>query len=91
MEEALQRVDAKTMFVADPKRSKSCYEAVFDRPPVYEDATSVAFRLENLIVNLLVASAATELVSPADVADSDGHIWEVAQDLPPQGKGGSGE
>jgi catechol 2,3-dioxygenase-like lactoylglutathione lyase family enzyme len=130
MSQPLKQVDAVTLFVEDPQRSKPFYERVLGRPPVFEDASSVAFRLDNVIVNLLQASEAPELIAPAPVAaggtgarfqltvgvedadavcaalaehgitllngpvdrpwglrtacfaDPDGHVWEVAQDLP---------
>jgi len=126
-------VSAITLFVADPKRSRAFYEGLFERPPIHEDPESVAFRFENVILNLLVARAGRELIEPAPVAeeataarfqltirvddadaacaalathgvellngpidrpwgvrtaafaDPDGHMWEIAQALPPAG------
>jgi len=66
--ESLKSVGAITMFVDDPKRSKEFYERVFEVSPVFEDDNSVAFEFENLIVNLLVERAATELIEPTPVA-----------------------
>jgi catechol 2,3-dioxygenase-like lactoylglutathione lyase family enzyme len=66
--ESLKSVGAITMFVDDPKRSKEFYARVFEAPTVYEDDDSVAFEFENLIVNLLRAPAAHELIGPATVA-----------------------
>src|ERR1700733_2882978 len=60
-----------TLFVEDPKRSKSFYEGVFDLSPIYEDENSVVFRFENMLVNLLEAPAARELIDPAEVAAQD--------------------
>jgi lactoylglutathione lyase len=85
-------------------------------PVIYEDENSAVVRFENMIVNLLVRSAAHELIAPGAVAtqdaavcaalatrgvtllngpmnrewgmrtacfaDPDGHIWEIAQQLP---------
>jgi lactoylglutathione lyase len=68
---SLNRVDAITMFIEDVQRSKSFYEQVFDVQAIHEDDDSVAFRLENMIVNLLKADAATELIEPATVGDRD--------------------
>jgi catechol 2,3-dioxygenase-like lactoylglutathione lyase family enzyme len=59
------------MFVDDPRRSKTFYEGVFDLSPVYEDESAVAFQFENLIVNLLAAPAARELIDPASVAGAE--------------------
>jgi catechol 2,3-dioxygenase-like lactoylglutathione lyase family enzyme len=64
----LKGVGAITLFVDDPQRSKAFYERAFDLPPVYEDANSVMFELENLIVNLLDGTQAHGLVAPAAVA-----------------------
>ena len=130
---SLQSVGAITLFVDDPKQSKSFYEGVFQTPVLFEDDDSVAFRFENTIVNLLARPAALSLIEPAAVAnggpgasfqltiwvddadetcaeldrrgvrllngpmnrewgvrtatftDPDGHIWEVAAQLPEQG------
>ena len=133
MTTSLKNVGAITMFVEDPQRSKSFYEAVFGLPVLFEDDDSAAFRFENMIVNLLRTSAAHDLIDPGTVADAgsgsrfqltievedadavcaelesrgvtllngpinrewgvrtasftdpDGHIWEVAQNLPEAG------
>ena len=130
MSESLNSVGAITMFVEDRQRSKSFYEQVFDVAAINEDDQSVAFKFENLIVNLLQVGAANELIGPAPVGgreagsrfqltiwvedvdavcaelesrgitllngpmnrewglrtasftDPDGHIWEVAADIP---------
>lgn len=60
-------VGAITLFVADLARAKEFYARAFELPPLFEDAESVAFRFENLLVNLLVESAAPELIAPASV------------------------
>jgi len=65
---SLKRVGAITLFVDDPQRSKAFYGRAFDLPPVYEDAHSVVFELENLVVNLLDRVQAPGLVAPAPVA-----------------------
>ena len=130
MSESLNSVGAITMFVEDRQRSKSFYEKVFDVAAIHEDEDAVAFKFENMIVNLLELRAADDLIDPASVArgeagsrfqltiwvedvdavcaelesrgitllngpmnrewgvrttsftDPDGHIWEVAQELP---------
>lgn len=63
----MKSVSAITLFVEDPQRSKAFYGKAFGLTPVFEDGDSVAFRFENLIVNLLAVSAAPELISPASV------------------------
>lgn len=69
MSMSLKSVGAITLFVEDPQRSKAFYQNVFDTPVVYEDESAVAFKFENMIVNLLAASAAHELIDPGTVAD----------------------
>jgi catechol 2,3-dioxygenase-like lactoylglutathione lyase family enzyme len=60
-------VDAITLFVEDRLRSKEFYERALGREAIHEDEDSVAFRLDNLVLNLLVERAAHELVEPAPV------------------------
>jgi lactoylglutathione lyase len=127
---SLNSVGAITLFVEDPKRSKSFYADVFGASMIFEDTDSAALKFENLILNVLRASEAGELIHPAAVAgheagarcqltiwvkdadaacseleargvkllngpmdrqwgvrtaafaDPDGHIWEIAQQLP---------
>jgi catechol 2,3-dioxygenase-like lactoylglutathione lyase family enzyme len=69
--ESLNRVGAITMFVADRDRAKLFYEKAFDAESVYEDEHSIAFKFEDMIVNLLVASEAPGLIGPAVVAGQD--------------------
>jgi lactoylglutathione lyase len=69
--ESLNSVGAITMFVADRDRAKSFYEKAFDAESVYEDGHSIAFKFKNMIVNLLVASEAHDLIGPAVVAGQD--------------------
>jgi hypothetical protein len=62
-------VAAITLFIADRERSQAFYARAFDDEPIFEDDNSVVFRLENLVLNLLVRSSAFELIEPAAVAD----------------------
>ena len=71
MGEFLQSVGAITMFVEDRARAKAFYELVFDVSILNEDDVSVAFKFENVIVNLLETGAAPELIEPAPVATAD--------------------
>ena len=71
MSESLDNIGAITMFVADRDRAKSFYEKAFDAKSVYEDEQSVAFKFQNMIVNLLVDSEAPGLIGPAVVAPQD--------------------
>ena len=61
------KLGAITLFVEDLARAKEFYGRAFDRSPVFEDAESAAFRLDNAILNLLVSTAAGELITPAPV------------------------
>jgi lactoylglutathione lyase len=127
---SLNSVGAITLFVEDPQRSRSFYADVFGASMIFEDNDSAAFEFENLILNVLRAAEAGELIDPAAVAgqeagsrfqltiwvkdadaacaeleargvkllngpmdrewgvrtaafaDPDGHIWEIAQQLP---------
>ena len=71
MGESLKSVGAITMFVEDRDRSKAFYERVFDVSILNEDDVSIAFKFDNLIVNLLEASGAPELIEPAPVATAE--------------------
>lgn len=71
MSPSLQSVGAITLFVEDTQRSKSFYADVFELPVLFEDENSVAFRFENMIVNLLKTPAAHDLIGPAAVAGAE--------------------
>lgn len=58
-------VGAMTLFVTDKGRAREFYARAFAVEPLFEDDTSVAFRFENTIVNLVVEPA--ELIEPAPV------------------------
>lgn len=130
MSTSLKSVGAITLFVEDPQRSKTFYQDVFDVSAIYEDEDAATLKFENMLVNLLKAPAARDLIDPGTVAsreagsrfqltiwvddadavcaelttrgvgllngpinrewgvrtasftDPDGHIWEMAQELP---------
>jgi catechol 2,3-dioxygenase-like lactoylglutathione lyase family enzyme len=69
--ESLKSVGAITMFVEDPARAKAFYEKAFDVSIVNEDDVSIAFKFENMLVNLLESRAAPELIGPAHVAPAE--------------------
>ncbi len=71
MSESLKSVGAITLFVEDPQRSKSFYQAVFEVPAIYEDENAAALRFENMIVNLLETPAGHELIDPGVVASRE--------------------
>lgn len=62
---------AVTLFVGDLDAAKAFYAAVFELPVLFEDPESVVFRFGSVLVNLLVETAAGELVAPAEVGPSD--------------------
>ncbi len=59
---------ATTLFIADLARTKEFYSKAFEKSPVYEDANSVVFQFGESLINLLVETEATGLISPAKVA-----------------------
>ena len=67
----MKSVGAITLFVEDPRRSKSFYEQVFDAPAVYEDEDAATFRFDNTLVNLLSLPAARDLVEPGTIASRE--------------------
>ncbi len=66
------KLDALTLFVADPVRSKAFYGRLFGIEPIYEDENAVAFSFGELALNLLRFEAAPELIEPAPVAEPGG-------------------
>jgi catechol 2,3-dioxygenase-like lactoylglutathione lyase family enzyme len=71
MSESLQSVGAITLFVEDRQRSQSFYEKAFELAPIYEDDVAATFKFENMLVNVLQAGAAHELIDPAPVGAGD--------------------
>lgn len=65
---SLASVGVITLFVEDPRQAQAFYERVFELSPVWQDDDSAAFEFENMLVNLLKASAAPEVIEPAEVA-----------------------
>jgi len=70
MGESLKSVGAITLFVEDVQRSKAFYAHVFEVDAVFEDENSIAFRFDNLFLNLLKRGAAVnELLGPVPEAE----------------------
>lgn len=65
--ERTKQVFAVTLFVEDLDATERFYHEVFGMPLIHKDRDSVAYRFPNMVVNLLLASAALELVAPAPV------------------------
>jgi len=72
MTDSAKGIGAITLFVADPQRSKEFYARAFDLPVVYEDDVAATLKMGNLLLNLLKASEATELIEPAKVGATTG-------------------
>jgi catechol 2,3-dioxygenase-like lactoylglutathione lyase family enzyme len=62
------KIFAITLFAEDLGAAKRFYQDVFELPVAFEDANSVVFDFGNVIVNLLDAREAPELIGPAPVA-----------------------
>ncbi len=64
-------IGAITLFVEDLEAAKRFYQEVFGLPLKFEDAESAVFDFGNTLINLLIATAASELIEPAVVARRD--------------------
>jgi catechol 2,3-dioxygenase-like lactoylglutathione lyase family enzyme len=65
--EKAKRVFAITLFTDDIAEAKHFYLNAFAMPIVHEDPTSIAFAFPNIVVNLVAAAEAPELITPAPV------------------------
>jgi catechol 2,3-dioxygenase-like lactoylglutathione lyase family enzyme len=61
-------ISAITLIVEDLQTTKEFYRDVFGAAIIFEDANSAAFELDNVIVNLLRAENAPEIIEPGVVA-----------------------
>ncbi|MGH2407910.1 MAG: hypothetical protein ACRDF7_07535 [Candidatus Limnocylindrales bacterium] len=61
-------IGANTLIVDDLPTTKRFYGAVFGLSVVFEDAESAVFRFGTTQINLLVSTAAGELIDPGVVA-----------------------
>jgi lactoylglutathione lyase len=68
MEISSRALDAITLFVDDPGRSRPFYTALLGVAAMFEDDDSLAFRMGDVTVNLLIRRAAGEVVEPQPVA-----------------------
>jgi len=62
---------AITLFVEDLKTAKEFYQMAFGLPVVFEDDSSAVFKFGDTFINLLVTTAADELIGPAKVASRE--------------------
>jgi catechol 2,3-dioxygenase-like lactoylglutathione lyase family enzyme len=67
---AIDHVSAITLFVEDLAAARTFYTGVFRAPVIFEDATSVAMRFGDLVVNLLHVDSAKEIVEPGSAGGS---------------------
>ena len=63
----VKQVFAVTLFVEDLAETERFYHDVFGMPLVHKDDDAIAYRFPNMVVNLLLSSAAPELIEPAPV------------------------
>lgn len=68
MSSPIKHISAISLFVEDLPAAKAFYVDVFDVPVVFEDANSAVVQFDNLLVNLLHADNAPEIIAPAPVA-----------------------
>jgi catechol 2,3-dioxygenase-like lactoylglutathione lyase family enzyme len=62
-----KQVFAVTLFVEDLDACERFYHEVFGMPLIHRDDEAVTYRFPNMLVNLLLASSAPELIEPAAV------------------------
>jgi lactoylglutathione lyase len=65
--ERTKQVFAVTLFVEDLEATERFYHDVFGMPLIHKDGESIAYRFPNMVVNLLAAASAAELIEPAPV------------------------
>lgn len=65
---------AVTLFVEDLPAARAFYGEALGLAELFSDDDSTAFRLANLVVNLLRVEAADELVTPARVGGPDAGV-----------------
>lgn len=68
MIKALHAIEVITLFAEDIRASRAFYAEVFGLQVVFEDDVSAVFKFDNLLLNVLQASQAPELIEPAAVA-----------------------
>jgi catechol 2,3-dioxygenase-like lactoylglutathione lyase family enzyme len=61
-------ISAITLFVEDLAAAKRFYREIFGLPVAFEDEESAVFDFRGVLVNLLTASTAPELIDPTQVA-----------------------
>src|SRR3954447_22931907 len=75
-------ISAITLFVEDLGAARTFYRDVLGLAVHYEDQESVVFAFGSTLVNLLVTSAAPELIEPATVAaPGSGNRFQLTVDV----------
>ena len=69
--ERINRVEVISLFVEDLASARRFYLDTLGLPLVFEDAACTVVKFENLLINLLQAAHAPELVAPLRVASPD--------------------
>jgi catechol 2,3-dioxygenase-like lactoylglutathione lyase family enzyme len=64
-------VHAITLFAEDLGAARRFYETVFGLPVIFETDDSAVFRFGTVLINLLQAASAPELIGPAPVASAE--------------------
>lgn len=73
----IKSVFAITLFINDLEETKKFYEEVFEMAPIYTGDSSVVFRFENIIINLLISSSVDEFIAPLIEAPANAGIRSV--------------
>lgn len=60
----LGAIEVITIFVGDLSASRAFYDKVFGWTVVYEDDASAVMKLQNVMINMLKCSKASELIAP---------------------------
>jgi len=68
------RIQAITLIVEDIAVARDFYARVFDLPVHFEDAESVVFDFDGVLLNLLVADAAPDLIDPVPLAPASAGV-----------------
>jgi catechol 2,3-dioxygenase-like lactoylglutathione lyase family enzyme len=71
------QIETVTLFVDDLPAARTFYLEVFGRPVHFEDPESAVFKFGSLLINLLDAKAAGELVDPAAVGQAKAFVTAV--------------
>ena len=67
MVEGLDGIETITFFVEELAATRGFYEQVFGLKAIFEDNVSAVFRFGSLMINLLQAAEAPELVAPVPI------------------------